>query len=239
MSKRVLITGASRGIGKEIARTFAKEGYELYLICKNNLTAMQEVADELHNTYGTHSYCYAADLSDSIMLSYFLETLPDMDVIINNAGISHVGLLTDMTLAEWNHIFQTNLTSVFVICQKLLPAMIRRGQGKIINISSMWGTAGASCEAAYSATKGAVIALTKALAKELGPSGIRVNCVSPGVILTDMCAAVDPQILSQMAEEAPLGRNGSPEDVAKAMEYLADADFVTGQVLSVNGGYVI
>ena len=125
------------------------------------------------------------------------------------------------------------------MCREFLPQMIREKSGSIVTIASMWGQVGASCEAAYSATKGAVIALTKALAKELGPSGIRVNCVAPGVILTDMCANVDPEVLSAMAEEAPVGRNGTPEDVATAMVYLADAAFITGQVLPVNGGLVI
>ena len=238
MSKRILITGASRGIGKEIARTFAKEGYELYLICKNNLSAMQEVADELHNTYGTRSYCYAADLSDSIMLSYFLETLPDMDVIINNAGISHVGLLTDMTLAEWNHIFQTNLTSVFIICQKLLPAMIRRGQGKIINISSVWGNAGASMEVAYSATKGGLNSFTKALAKELAPSNIQVNAIACGLINTDMNSGFSEEDLHSIIEEIPADRIGHPQEAARLCCMLAEApEYLTGQIITLDGGW--
>ena len=239
MSKRVFITGASRGIGKEIARAFAKEGYELYLICKNNLAAMQEVADELHHTYGTRSYCYAADLSDSIMLSYFLEALPDMDVIINNAGISHVGLLTDMTLAEWNHIFQTNLTSVFVICQKLLPAMIRRGQGKIINISSVWGNVGASMEVAYSATKGGLNSFTKALAKEVAPSGVQVNAIACGLIDTDMNACFSEEDLETVIADIPADRIGKPEEVADLCLQLVQApEYLTGQVITLDGGWI-
>ena len=239
MSKRVMITGASRGIGKEIARTFAKEGYELYLICKNNLTAMQEVADELHKIYGTRSYCYAADLSDSIMLSYFLETLPDMDVIVNNAGISHVGLLTDMTLAEWNHIFQTNLTSIFVICQKMLPAMIRRGQGKIINISSVWGNVGSSMEVAYSATKGGLNSFTKALAKEVAPSGVQVNAIACGLIDTDMNACFSEEDLEAVIDEIPADRIGKPEEVASLCLQLVQApDYLTGQVVALDGGWI-
>jgi 3-oxoacyl-[acyl-carrier protein] reductase len=144
-----------------------------------------------------------------------------------------------MEEADWDRIFAVNVKGVYNCVNAAMPAFLRKHSGSVITVSSMWGQVGASCEAAYSATKGAVIALTKALAKELGPSGIRVNCVAPGVILTDMCAAVDPEILEEMAQEAPVGRNGTPEDVAMAMEYLANAEFVTGQVLPVNGGYVI
>ena len=200
---------------------------------------MQEVADELHNTYGKRSYCYAADLSDSIMLSYFLETLPDMDVIINNAGISHVGLLTDMTLAEWNHIFQTNLTSVFVICQKLLPAMIRRGQGKIINISSVWGNVGSSMEVAYSATKGGLNSFTKALAKEVAPSGIQVNAIACGLIDTDMNACFSEEDLETVIADIPADRIGKPEEVADLCLQLVQApEYLTGQIITLDGGWI-
>jgi 3-oxoacyl-[acyl-carrier protein] reductase len=136
-------------------------------------------------------------------------------------------------------MFDVNVKGIYHCVNAAMPAFLKKHQGCIITVSSMWGQVGASCEAAYSATKGAVIALTKALAKELGPSGIRVNCVAPGVILTDMCANVDPEILCEMAQESPIGRNGTPMDVAKAMIYLAEEEFITGHVLSVNGGYVI
>ena len=151
----------------------------------------------------------------------------------------HFGLLSMMEEAAWDRIFAVNVKGVYNCVNAAMPYFLQKHRGSILTVSSMWGQVGASCEAAYSATKGAVIALTKALAKELGPSGIRVNCVAPGVILTDMCANVDPEILAEMAEEAPVGRNGTAADVAKAMEYLADAEFITGQILSVNGGYVI
>ena len=144
-----------------------------------------------------------------------------------------------MEEGDWDRLFAVNVKGVYHCVNAAMPAFLKKQRGCVITVSSMWGQVGASCEAAYSATKGAVIALTKALAKELGPSGIRVNCVAPGVILTDMCANVEPEILEQMAQEAPVGRNGTPMDVAKAMAYLADAGFVTGHVLSVNGGYVI
>lgn len=239
MSKRVFITGASRGIGKSIAHTFAKEGFELYLVCKNNLAAMQEFADSLHHTYGTHVVCAAVDLADSIALSEFLDTLPDMDIVVNNAGISHVSLLTDMSLSDWNHIIQTNLTSVFVVCQKLLPSMIRRGQGKIINISSVWGNVGASMEVAYSTTKGGINSFTKALAKEVAPSGIQVNAIACGLIDTDMNACFSEEDLNAVIAEIPADRIGRPEEVAHLCLQLVQApEYLTGQIITLDGGWI-
>ena len=173
------------------------------------------------------------------MVDNVLDKFCQLDILVCNAGVAWQGLLQDMTDGDWRRVMGTDLDGVFYCCRAVLPQMIRQKQGKIVTVSSMWGQVGASCEAAYSATKGAVIALTKALAKELGPSGIRVNCVAPGVILTDMCASVAPEVLDELAEETPVGRNGKPEDVARAMEYLAGAEFITGEVLAVNGGYVI
>jgi 3-oxoacyl-[acyl-carrier protein] reductase len=144
-----------------------------------------------------------------------------------------------MEESAWDRIFDVNVKGIYNCVNAAMPAFLKHHRGSIITVSSMWGQVGASCEVGYSATKGAVIAMTKALAQELGPSGIRVNCVAPGVIMTDMCATVDPEILDQMGEEAPVGRNGTGQDVAKAMLYLADAEFVTGHVLSVNGGYIM
>ena len=242
MSKTVLITGASRGIGAETARRFAREGYAVGVnYCKSQAQA-EELVRELE-AMGVSAKAYQADVSDRTqvdrMVADFLKDFGHMDVLVCNAGIARQELFTDVTLDQWRQMLGINLDGVFHCCQAALPDMIRRKSGRIITLSSMWGQVGASCEAAYSATKGAVIALTKALAKELGPSGVRVNCVAPGVILTDMCASVEPEILAEMAEETPVGRNGRPEDVAKAFAYLADAEFVTGQVIPVNGGYVI
>ena len=154
-------------------------------------------------------------------------------------GICHYGLISQITQAQWDRLFAVNVGGIYHCVNAVLPAMLHRQSGCILNVSSMWGQVGASCEACYSATKGAVLALTKALAQELGPSGIRVNCVSPGVILTDMVANVAPEVLAGLAQEAPLGKNGTPEDVAQAMVYLAGAGFVTGQNLPVNGGFVL
>ena len=147
--------------------------------------------------------------------------------------------MQDLPEAEWDRLFDVNVKGIYHCVNAAMPGFLRTHRGNIVTVSSMWGRVGASCEAAYSATKGAVIALTKALAKELGPSGIRVNCVAPGVILTDMCGSVEPQVLAQMAEETPLGRNGQPEDVARAILLLTESGFVTGTVLNVDGGYAI
>ena len=162
-----------------------------------------------------------------------------MDILICNAGICHYGLMQSMEEKDWDRIFAVNVKGIYNCVGAALPSFLKKHRGSIVTVSSMWGRVGASCEAAYSATKGAVIALTKALAKELGPSGIRVNCVAPGVILTDMCAQVEPEILEEMAQDTPVGRNGTPADVAQAMAFLADAEFITGNVLNVDGGYVI
>ena len=231
--KTVLITGGSRGIGAAAVARFASRGDRVFFLYEKEHAAAAAVAA------ATGATALCCDVTDGQQVRRALETVGNVDILICNAGIVHYGLMSMMAESQWDRIFDVNVKGIYHCVNACMPGFLQKQQGCVITVSSMWGEVGSSCEAAYSATKGAVIARTKALAKELGPSGIRVNCVSPGVILTDMCAAVDPQILSQMAEEAPLGRNGSPEDVAKAMEYLADADFVTGQVLSVNGGYVI
>lgn len=239
MSKKVFITGASRGIGKAIAYAFAKEGCELYLLCKNNLVSMQKFADSLCREYDIQAYCYATDLADTAALETFLDMLPEMDVIINNAGISHVGLLTDMSLSQWNEIMNVNLTSTFLICQKLLPAMIRRRSGHIINISSVWGNVGASMEVAYSTTKGGMNSFTKALAKEVAPSNIQVNAIACGLIDTDMNACFTEEDLESVIAEIPADRMGRPEEVAKLCLQLVQApEYLTGQIIALDGGWI-
>ena len=178
-------------------------------------------------------------MADKQAVEAAFRQIGDVDILICNAGIMHFAPINLMQEDQWDRLFAVNVKGIYNCVGAALPSFLQKQAGCIITVSSMWGQVGASCEAAYSATKGAIIALTKALAKELGPSGIRVNCVAPGVILTDMCAGLEPEILAGLAEEAPVGRNGKPEDVAKAMEYLAEADFITGQILPVNGGYVI
>ena len=229
----VVITGGSRGIGAAAVELFASRGHRVCFLYEKNHEAASSVAEK---TGATPICC---DVADSAAVKAAFAQIGDVDILICNAGIMHFGLMSMMEEDAWDRLFAVNVKGIYNCVNAAMPSFLRKHSGAVITVSSMWGQVGASCEAAYSATKGAVIALTKALAKELGPSGIRVNCVAPGVILTDMCANVDPEVLAEMGEETPVGRNGKPEDVAKAMEYLANAEFITGHVLSVNGGYVI
>ena len=229
----ILNTGGSRGIGAAAVERFAAAGHRVWFLYEKNHEAAAAVAERT----GATAIC--CDVADKEAVEAVFRQIGDIDVLICNAGICHYGLMSMMSQEQWDRIFAVNVGGIYHCVNAAMPGFLRKQSGCIITVSSMWGRVGASCEAAYSATKGAVIALTKALAKELGPSGIRVNCVAPGVIQTDMCASVDPEIMAEMAEDTPVGRNGRPEDVAKAMEYLADADFITGHVLNVDGGYVI
>ena len=228
--KTVVITGGSRGIGAAAVELFAARGDRVFFLYEKNHEAARAVAQAT----GAEAIC--CDVADGAAVRAAFDRIGDVDVLICSAGICWYGLLSMMEEGDWDRLFAVNVKGIYHCVNAAMPAFLKKQRGCVITVSSMWGQVGASCEAAYSATKGAVIALTKALAKELGPSGIRVNCVAPGVILTDMCANVEPEILEQMAQEAPVGRNGTPMDVAKAMAYLADAGFVTGHVLSVNGG---
>lgn len=229
----VVITGGSRGIGAATVELFAARGDRVTFLYEKNHTAAKAVADKT----GAAAIC--CDVADGEAVNRAFSQIGDVDILVCNAGTMYFGLLSQMAEDEWNRLFAVNVGGIYHCVNAAMPSFLKTHRGSIVTVASMWGQVGASCEAAYSATKGAVIALTKALAKELGPSGIQVNCVAPGVILTDMCANVAPDILAGMAEEAPLGRNGMPMDVAKAIAYLADAEFVTGQVLGVSGGYVI
>jgi len=229
----VVITGGSRGIGAAAVELFAARGHRVIFLYEKEHAAAACVAEK---TGATPICCDVAD-GDAVRAAF--SQIGDVDVLVNNAGICYYGLMSQLPEEDWDRIFAVNVKGIYHCVNACMPSFLKKQRGCVINVTSMWGRTGASCEAAYSATKGAVIALTKALAKELGPSGIRVNAVAPGVILTDMCAAVDPEILDGMAQDTPLGRNGTPMDVAGAMEYLANADFVTGHILSVDGGYVI
>ena len=229
----VVVTGGSRGIGAAAVELFAAKGDRVYFLYGNNHAAAAAVAEK---TGATPICC---DVSDGAAVKAAFEKIPDVDILICNAGIAHYGLMSLMSEPDWDRIFDVNVKGMYLCINAAMPFFLRKQAGCIITVSSMWGQVGASCEAAYSASKGAVIALTKALAKELGPSGIRVNCVAPGVVETDMCAGLGEETLNALAEDTPLGRNGRPEDVAKAMEYLSEAAFVTGQVIPVNGGYII
>ena len=229
----VLITGGSRGIGAAAVELFAARGDRVFFLYEKEHECAKAVAEKT----GATAIC--CDVADGAAVKNAFAQVPDVDILICNAGICYSGLMSMLTEAQWDRIFDVNVKGIYHCVNAAMGGFLKKQKGCIITVSSMWGQVGASCEAAYSATKGAVIALTQALAKELGPSGIRVNAVAPGVILTDMCWGVDPAILDEMAQETPIGRNGTPQDVAQAMAYLADAEFVTGQVLPVNGGYVI
>ena len=229
----VVITGGSRGIGAAAVRLFASRGDRVWFLYEKNHEAARSVAEAT----GANAIC--CDVADRQAVAKAFTQIPEVDILICNAGIMHFGTMDSMPEDAWDRIFAVNVKGIYNCVSAAMPAFLRKQAGAIVTVSSMWGQVGASCEAAYSATKGAVIALTKALAKELGPSGIRVNCVAPGVILTDMCAGLEPEVLEGLAEDSCVGRNGTPEDVAKAMAYLADAPFVTGQVLAVNGGFVV
>ena len=228
-----VITGGSRGIGAAAVERFAARGDRVFFLYEKEHRAARAVAEK---TGATPICC---DVADAEAVRQAFRRIGDVDILINNAGICYYGLMSMMPERDWDRIFDVNVKGIYHCVNAAMPSFLQKQKGCVINVTSMWGRVGASCEAAYSATKGAVIALTKALAKELGPSGIRVNAVAPGVILTDMCAGVDPEILKDMAGEAPVGRNGTPMDVAQAMEYLANADFVTGHILNVDGGYVL
>ena len=229
----VVITGGSRGIGAAAVEAFAARGYRVYFLYEKE----HEAAAAVSAKTGAAAIC--CDVADGQAVREAFRQIGHVDVLVCNAGICQYGLMSMTSEETWDRVFAVNVKGIYHCVNAAMESFLQKQKGCVITVSSMWGQVGASCEAAYSASKGAVIALTQALAKELGPSGIRVNCVAPGVILTDMCAGIDPEILEEMAQEAPVGRNGTPEDVAKAMVFLADAEFITGQVLPVNGGYVI
>ena len=241
MADTVFITGASRGIGAAAARRFAAAGWSVALFYHKNRDKAEALALELRQS-GCDADCFGADLSDpaaaDAAMQAALARFGKCDALICNAGMARQELFTDSTAESWARMQNTNLGSVYSRVRAVLPHMISRRKGAVVTVSSIWGETGGSCEVSYSASKAAVIGLTKALAKEAGPNGVRVNCVSPGVIDTDMCACFDDATMAELAEEAPLGRVGRPEDVANAIFFLAgpESDFITGQVLRANGG---
>ena len=239
MANTVLITGGSRGIGAAAVRLFAKEGRNTIFVYKNSHKKAYTLAGET----GAVPFCCDVssekDIEDAF--AYAEEHFGGVDVLVNNAGISLPGMIQDLTATDFDEVFNVNVKSQFLCIKRALPYMIRQKKGSIVNVSSMWGEVGGSCESLYSASKAAVIGLTKAMAKELGPSGIRVNCVTPGVIDTDMNGHLSQADMDALAEETPLGHIGSPEEIAKAIYFLSsdDSAFITGQVLGISGGMVI
>ena len=244
MSKTVLITGASKGIGAATAILFAEKGYNVVMNYNNSVQSALILQKSLAES-GYKVIAYQANVTNRIdvelMVKETIDRFGSIDVLINNAGVASQGLFTDISEIEWSEIIDVNLNGVYNVTQAVLPYMIRQKSGSIINISSMWGQVGASCEVAYSAAKAGVIGMTKALAKEVGPSGIRVNCIAPGLIETGMNSELTLEDVAAIVDETPIGRIGSTNDVASSALFLAsdDSSFITGQVLGVNGGYII
>lgn len=238
-AKKVIITGGSRGIGAAAVRLFTDKGYSVAYTYNNASDCAQMLCEQ------TGAISVRADFCDAdqtrMAIDKAVNLLGGVDILINNAGISSFGLITDVDEAEWSRVMNVNLGAVYRCIQQVLPIMISQKSGRIVNVSSMWGIAGSSCESVYSASKAAVIGLTKSLAKELGPSGITVNCIAPGVINTDMNKCLDNDTIAELKDNTPLERLGRPEDVANAMFYLCSegASFVTGQILSVDGGFIM
>lgn len=237
--KQALITGASRGIGAGIAIALAREGYDLILVCKKSMERLNALQKEIELTYGVRCEAYQCDVSDPEEVGKLFTVCREVDVLINNAAISYVGLLTDMSVSEWQQVINTNLNALFYTCRQVLPGMIHRKSGKIINVSSVWGAAGASMEVAYSAAKGGVNAFTKALAKEAAPSHIQVNAVAFGVIDTEMNACFTEEEKQALVEEIPADRMGTAQEAGELVARILESpDYLTGQVITMDGGWI-
>ena len=242
-NKTVIITGASGGIGIKLADAFARKGYNVASSYFSNGDKLKSLSEEL-TANGFSATAVKTDVSKSDEANFLIKSAFDMfgsaDILINNAGIAQQKLFTDITDDDFTRMFDINVRGVFNCCRAALPYMIHKKQGRIINISSMWGVCGASCEVHYSASKAAVIGMTKALAKEVGPSGITVNCIAPGLIDTPMNANLSKETINELCEETPVGRIGTPEDIANAALFLANdsSSFITGHVLGVDGGFI-
>ena len=238
-----LITGASRGIGAALAETFARAGYQLTLCCQHSEGKLMELVQRLQEQYHTTVLVRIGDVGDyafvKMMVDETLEAFGALDVLINNAGISYIGLLTDMSIEDWNRIVATNLTSVFSTCRCVVPSMVHNKRGRIINISSVWGNVGASCEVAYSACKGGINSFTRALGKELAPSQITVNAIACGVIDTDMNRCFSEEERAELIAEIPAERMGRPEEVAElALSIASGHAYLNGQIITLDGGWI-
>ncbi|MDL2300834.1 SDR family oxidoreductase [Lachnospiraceae bacterium OttesenSCG-928-D06] len=236
--KMVLITGASRGIGQAIAKSFAATGYDLTLTCVSSISSLKDFAESLSSTYGIKVQAFSCDGREYEQVAQLFSQLSNLDILINNAGISHMGLLQYMTVSQWKNVMAANLDSVFYMCKHAIPLMLHKKEGRIINISSIWGNVGASMESAYSASKGGVNAFTKALARELAPSNIQVNAIACGMIDTDMNSHFSKEDLDYITEDIPMGRMGQTIDVAELVLQTALApSYMTGQIITIDGGF--
>ena len=244
MNRTVLVTGSSRGIGRAIAKAFAKQGDRVVINYIEQKEAAEQVKEEIVRD-GGRAIVVQCDVSDEQQVKKMITTIEHkfspVEVLVNNAGIAEMALFTDIETSTWERMFDVNVKGMYLCCKYVLPGMISRKKGKIVNISSVWGLVGASCETHYSATKGAILAFTKALAKEEGPSNIQVNAVAPGAVLTDMLSGFDEETLQMVADETPAGRLGQPEDIAETVVFLSSekANVITGQIISPNGGFVV
>lgn len=239
MNKTALITGASRGIGQAIARTFAREGYDLILTCLNNIESLTALAEELTEQYSIHCRAFRTDMGNPEEVNALFQNIHTLDILVNNAGISYVGLLSHMSPEDWHQIMRTNLDSCFYTCKHAIPLMLQNHSGHIINISSVWGNVGASMEVAYSASKGGVNTFTKALAKELAPSNIQVNAIACGLIDTDMNKCFSEEELQCVIEEIPADRMGKPTEVAAlTLQLTQSPSYLTGQIITLDGGWI-
>lgn len=241
--KYILVTGASRGIGKSIALKFASERYHVFLNCRRSLDRLIQVQEQISAMDGGSCTLVPGDVGNPEAVRQIFQQIhticPKLDVLVNNAGISHIGLLIDMTDDEWNTLLASNLSSAFYCSRAALKDMVSAKSGRIINISSMWGTTGASCEAAYSAVKAGMNGLTRALSKEYAPSHITVNAIACGVIDTEMNHQLSPEERSSLADDIPLGRFGTPDEVAELAWNIANSpEYMTGQVIGIDGGYI-
>lgn len=237
--KHAIITGASRGIGKAIAEKFAAAGYDLTITCHDNITMLNDLSDRLEKDCGIRCRTFSGDLSLYESVKQLFSDIDRADVLINNAGISYIGLLQDMSPEDWSRILNTNLSSAFYCSKLVIPLMLRNGSGKILNISSVWGEHGASMEAAYSASKGGLNALTKALAKELAPSSIQVNAIACGMIDTDMNNCFNMEEKESIINEIPADRIGQPEEVASlSLQICTGNTYLTGQIITLDGGWM-
>lgn len=239
MYKTAFITGASRGIGKEIALTLAAAGYQLYLNCHRSEQELICLKQEIEHSYNVPCTIFLADIADSQKVTSMFQNIPQLDVLINNAGVSHIGLLSDMTDEEWHRVISTNLDSVFYTCRCAIPLMLSQKSGHILNISSVWGIGGASMEVAYSASKGGMNSFTKALAKELAPSHIQVNAIACGFIDTDMNKNLEKEVVSSIINDIPADRIGRAEEAAQfVVQLLRSPEYLTGQVIALDGGWL-